>query len=165
MKNSTKIIRFGSNSTFEDSNIFQLSVLNPAATKLILEPKTDLIELLKLTLFDLTLKKVLIIKKVRKKSHPRDRHFREYTIVETGKNFEKYTSNKFEEYFTNRIQTGRYFQLKIYLRAIFKEIPSESQHKHEIIRNLKIQDLFKRDLFSVVFGRFKTNTKGNKLKG
>ena len=164
MKNHNKIIKFSSNSKFEVSNIFRLSELKPAGTKLILEPKADLIELLKLTLFDLTLKKVLVIKKKLKKSHARDPHLREYIIVERGKNFEKYNPNKFEEHFTNRIGKDSYFQLKVYLRVIFKEIPSVSKHKYEIIRNLKIQDLFKRDFFSVVFSMFKTNSKGNKLK-
>ncbi|MFK7814667.1 MAG: hypothetical protein AB8B59_19380 [Maribacter sp.] len=164
MKNNNKIIKFGFNSKFEDSNISRLSRIKPAGTKLILEPKTDLIELLKLTLFDLTLKQVLIIKKVLKKSHPKDTRLREYTIVKTGKNFEKYQPDIFEEYFTKRIDKNSYFQLKVYLRAICEEIPTESQYKFEIIRSLKIKDLFKRDFFSIVFTMFKTNSNGKKLK-
>ena len=122
MKNSNQIIKFSSNSKFEDSNVYRLSELKPAGTKLILEPNTELIELLKLTLFDLTLKQVLIIKKSLKRSHPRDPHLREYVIVETGKNYSKYKPNKFEEYFTERIDEDSYFQLKAYLRAIFKAV-------------------------------------------
>ncbi|WP_378183835.1 hypothetical protein [Aquimarina sp. SS2-1] len=164
LKNNSKIIKFSSKSKFEDSNVYRLSELKPAGTKLILEPKTELIELLKLTLFDLTLKQVLIIKKTLKKSHSRDPHLREYILVETGKNFSKYTPNKFEQYFTKRIDEDSYFQLKTYLREIFKEIPSEHKYKKEIIHNLKINDLFKNNLISSVFSWFKTNPKGNKLK-
>jgi len=149
---------------FEDSNVYRLSELKPAGTKLILEPNTELIELLKLTLFDLILKQVLIIKKTLKKSHPRDPHLREYIIIETGKNFAKYTPNMFEEYFTERIDKDSYFQLKSYLRAIFKEIPSEYKYKKEIIRDLKINDFFKGDLISIIFSWLKTNSRGNKLK-
>ncbi|MGJ8660303.1 MAG: hypothetical protein ACSHWV_10670 [Cellulophaga fucicola] len=164
MRNSNKIIKFSPKSKFEDSNVYRLSELKPAGTKLILEPKTQLIELLKLTLFDLTLKQVLIIKKSLKRSHPRDPHLREYVIVETGKNYSKYKPNKFEEYFTERIDEDSYFQLKAYLRAIFKEIPSEYKHKKEIVRDLHIKDLFKSDLISSIFSWLKTNPKGNKLK-
>ncbi|MGS2727960.1 hypothetical protein ACU8DI_15245 [Psychroserpens sp. BH13MA-6] len=164
MKNSNQIIKFSSNSKYVDSNVYRLSELKPAGTKLILEPKTELIELLKLTLFDLTLKQVLIIKKSLKRSHPRDPHLREYVIVETGKNYAKYKPNKFEEYFTERIDEDSYFQLKAYLRAIFKEIPSEYKHKKEIVRDLKINDLFNDDLISSIFSLLKTNSKGNELK-
>lgn len=164
MKNSNKIIKFSSNSKFKDSNVFRLSELKPAGTKLILEPKTELIELLKLTLFDLTLKQVLIVKKSLKRSHPRDPHLREYVIVETGKNYLKYKPNNFEKYFTERIDEDSYFQLKAYLRAIFKEIPSEYKHKKDIVRDLNINDLFKSDLVSSIFSLLKTNPKGNVLK-
>jgi hypothetical protein len=159
-----KIMKVDANSTFENSSIYRLSELKPAGVKLILDPKTDLVELLKLTLFDLTLKKVLVIKKMFKKPHPRDPYLREYTIVETGENFEKYNPNQYEKYFTRRIDKDSYVQLKPYLRAICKEVETESQHKNEIIQNLEILDLFKRDFFLVFFSIFKTNQKGNKLK-
>jgi len=164
LQNINQIIRFSSNSEFVNSNVHQLSKLKPAGTKLILEPKTKLIELLKLTLFDLTLKQVLIIKKSLKRSHPRDPHLREYVIVETGRNYSKYQPNKFEKYFTDRIDEDSYFQLKAYLKAIFKEIPSEYRHKKEIISDLEIKALFKNDIISSIFSRLRTNPKGNELK-
>ncbi|VXB14884.1 hypothetical protein [Maribacter litoralis] len=157
-------MQFNSSQKFKNSNIYRLSELKPAATKLILEPKTELIELLKLTLFDLTLKQVLRIKKTQLKSHPRDPYLREYVTVETGKNFTKYKPNKFEEYFTGLIDEDSYFKLKPYLRAIFKKIPSEYQYKKEIVRDLKLKSYFKSDLVSSIFSLFKTNFKGNNLK-
>ncbi len=149
---------------FENSNMYRLSELKPAGVKLILDPKIHLTELLKLTLFDLILKKVLVIKKVLKKPHPREPYLTEYTIVETAENFEKYNPNQYEKYFTKRINKESCFQLKVFIRAIFKEIETESKYKNEIIRDLKIQDLFKRDFISVSFSIFNTNQKGNKLK-
>ena len=164
MKNPPKIIKFNSGSKFKESNIYLLSELKPAGTKLILEPKTELIELLKLTLFDLLLKQVLVIKKILKKSHPRDPHLREYTVVETGKNYSTYKPNSFEKHFTEKIDEDSYFQLRSYLRIIFKEIPSEYKYKKEIIHDLKIDDLFKNNLVLNTFSWLKTSQKGNELK-
>ena len=159
-----KTIKFDSKLTFENSNIYRLSELKPAGVKLILNPKISLLELLKLTLIDLILKKVLVIRKVLKKPHPRDPYLTEYTIVETAENFENYNPNDYEKYFTKRINKYTYFQLRVFLREIIEEIQTESKYKNEIIRDLKIQDLFKRDFFSVSFSIFSTNQKGNKLK-
>lgn len=164
MKQPYKIIKTETNFTFENTNVYALSELKPAGIKLILEPNTDLIELLKLTLFDLILKKVLAIKKTKKKSHSRDPYLREYIIVETGKNFEKYIPNNFEKYFTTRIDKDSYFQLKSYIKVIFNEIPFEYKYKKEIIRDLKINNLFKSNLILSIFSWLKNNSKGKKLK-
>ncbi len=164
MKKNFKIVKIDSFSQYEDSNVHILSELKPAGTKLILKPNADLIELLKLTLFDLTLKKVLTIRKILKKSHPRDPRLREYVIVEAGKNFLKYNPDKFEESFTRRINKDNYYLLKTYLKNIYKEIPSEYNHKKKIIHDLKINRLFKLNLISNIFSWLKTNEKGNKLK-
>jgi len=168
---NNKIIRFDSKSKFDESNVYRLSKLKPAGTKLILAPNTELIELIKLTLFDLNLKQVLIIKKELKRSHPKDPYLREYIIVEAGRNFEKYEAINFERYFTKKFETNfeknkqkKRFQLKVYLRAIYKDIPSEFTHKKEIINALDINNLFKVGIISSIFSRLKTNHKGNKLK-
>ena len=158
------MIKFDSKSMFGNSNIYRLSELKPAGVKLILDPKINLLELLKLTLVDLILKKVLVIKKVLEKPHPRDPYLTEYTLVEAAENFEKYEPNHYEKYFTKRINKCTCFQLRVFLAAIYKEIQTESKYKNEIIRDLKIQDLFKRDFFSVSFSIFSTNQKGKKLK-
>ena len=164
LEDTENIQRFSTNSNFKDSNVHRLSELKVAATKLILNTRTELIELLKLTLFDLTLKQVLIIKKSLRKSHPRDKYLREYIVVETGKNYSKYKPDNFEKYFTDRIDEESYFQLKPYLRAIFKEIPSNKEYKNEIIEDHKINDLFKNDLISNIFSRFKLSKKGHLLR-
>jgi hypothetical protein len=164
LNTNKSIVKFNSKPTFNESNVYRLSELKPAATKLILEPNTDLIELLKLTLFDLALKQVLIIKKTLRKSHPRDPHLREYVVVETGKNYARYSGNKFEEFFTERIDEESYFQLKVYLREIYKDIPTVNKFKNQIISDLSIKNLFRNDIISSVFSIIKTNTKGNQLK-
>ncbi|WP_440122300.1 hypothetical protein [Tenacibaculum sp. Ill] len=99
-----------------------------------------------------------------KKSHPRDPYLRKYTVVETGKNYSTYNPNNFEKYFTERIDEDSYFQLRSYLRVIFKEIPPEYKYKKEIIHDLKIDNLFKNNLILSAFSWFRTNQKGNKLK-
>jgi hypothetical protein len=162
--NSTEILKISLNSKFENSNIYLLSELKPAGVKLILEPNVGLIEILKVTLFDLALKQVLVVKKEYKKLHPREPFLREYTIVETGKNFAKYNPNEFEKYFTDRIDENSYFQLKSYLRAIFKDITSTYNFKKEIIRDLKINNLFDINFISNIFSWLKTNSEGNIIK-
>ncbi|WP_299764931.1 hypothetical protein [uncultured Dokdonia sp.] len=164
MKNTHSIVSFNFNTKFDDTVINQLSKLKPAGTQLLLDTKTDLIELLKLTLFDLSLKQVLIIKKVLKRAHARDPHLREYVIVETGKNFATYNPNGFETYFTERIDEDTYFQLKVYIREIYKEITSEYKYKKEIIKDLKLNDHFKNGFISFIFSSISTNQKGEKLK-
>ena len=157
-------MQFNSDQKFKNSNAYRLSELKPAGTKLILDPKTELTELLKLTFFDLTLKQVLIIKKAQLKSHPRNPYLREYIVVETGKNFTKYKPSSFEKYFIDLIDEDSYFKLIPYLRAIFKIIPSEYSHKKEIVRSLKLKSYFNSGLMSSIFSLFKINFKGKKLK-
>ncbi|WP_299682607.1 hypothetical protein [uncultured Dokdonia sp.] len=164
MKNTTSTVPFNLDTAFENTIIHQLSTLKPAGTQLLLEPRIDYIELIKLTLFDLTLKQVLIIKKTLKRLHPRDPYLREYIIVETGKNFAKYSPNGFETYFTERIDEDTYFQLKVYLREITKEITSQYKYKREIIKDLKLTSHFKNGFFSAIFSSVTTNQKGKKLK-
>ncbi len=164
MDNGQRIVTVGSYTNFDNPNVHRLSELKPAATKLILEPGVDLVELLKLTLFDLTLKQVLIIKKVLRKAHSRDPHLREYVVVETGKNFSKYSPNAFEEYFTSIIDEDSYYQLKSYLREIAKEVPPKFRYKQQIIQDAKIKDLFKRDLISSLFPWIRTNARGEQLR-
>ncbi|MEP5941781.1 hypothetical protein, partial [Maribacter dokdonensis] len=67
-------------------------------------------------------------------------------------------------YFTDLIDENSYYKLRPYLRAIFKNIPSEYTYKKEIVRDLKLKSNFKSDFFSIVFSWLKTNTKGNNLK-
>lgn len=157
-------MQFNSNQKFKNSNAFRLSELKPAGTKLILDPKTELTELLKLTFFDLTLKQVLIIKKAQLKSHARDPHLRQYIVVETGKYFSKYKPNSYEKHFTDLIDEDSYFKLKPYLRAISKKIPSEYTYKKEVIHDLKLKSNFKNGFIYIVFSWLKTNTIGNNLK-
>ncbi|CAA0186231.1 hypothetical protein [Tenacibaculum maritimum] len=164
MKNENKIINIDATSIKTKSTLEKLSKLKPAGTKLILESKSDLIELIKLTLFDLTLKKVLVIKKKLKKSHPRDPYLREYIIVETGKNFSKYSPDKFEKYFTNIIDNDSYYHLRSYVNTIFKEISSEYKYKKEIISNLEIRTLFKDNLILSILSYLSINKKGKEFK-
>ncbi|CAM1346467.1 hypothetical protein [Tenacibaculum crassostreae] len=161
---NNNIINFDSKFKFQNSNTNKLSELKPAGTKLILEPKTSLIDLLKLTLFDLVLKKVLIIKKTLKKSHPRDPYLREYIIVETGKNFSKYQPDQFEKTFISRIDEESYFHLRSYLTGIYKDIESEYKYKKSIILDLNINIYYKNNIIYQLFSLLKVNDIGQSLK-
>ncbi|WP_299892297.1 hypothetical protein [uncultured Lacinutrix sp.] len=149
----------------ENTKISILSRIKPAATKLILESEsTDLLELIKLTLFDLILKKVLVLKKEFKKLHPKDHYSREYLIIETGRNFKKYNHDKFELLFVGRIEENSYFHLISYIREIHRDIKSEYSFKKEIIQDSNISNLFKITGLSSLFKIINLNSKGNNLK-
>ena len=141
-----------------------LSYLKPAGTKLIVDPKTNTLEILKLTLLDLVLKQVLVVKKEFLKSHSRDPHLREYMIVETGKNFANYKPDGFEKHFTDILDEDSYFQLKLYIRTILNKIPSTLKYKQEIIKNLQISNFFKNGIMTMVFSKFNVNRDGKKLQ-
>ena len=79
-----------------------LSKITPAETMLIKDSSSvELKNLMKYTFMDLLLKKVIEIKEVNKKSHPRDKYIRTYTYVVSGKNFSKYKPKKHELIYLN----------------------------------------------------------------
>lgn len=150
---------------FDTKNISILSNLKPAATKLILDCESaSIIELLKLTLFDLSLKQVLIIKKELKKLNPSDRHLREYIIIETGKNFRKYNASRFELLFLERIKEDTYYHLRVYIKEIYRDITSKYRYKKDILNDSNINTLFKNSTLSNIFKIINLNTKGNTIK-
>ncbi|TPN82385.1 hypothetical protein [Aquimarina algicola] len=142
-----------------------LSEIKPVGVQLILDPNTtSTIELMRLVLFDLVYRQVLVLKKELKKSHPRDPYLREYIIIETGKNFAKYTPHNFEKYFIANIDEDTYFIAKAYLRKVSKIINEKSQYKQQIIRDLKMRAFFKNNMLLYMLSITKTNRKGKELK-
>lgn len=150
---------------FNDINLSILGKLKPAATKLIIDADSvEIIELIKLTLFDLILKKVLIFKKEFRRLNPNDKYEREYLIIETGKNFKKYKPDAFELYFIDKIDENSYFHLKSYIKEIVNEIDSNFSFKKKIIKGSKITSLFKDEALLNIFKILKISKKGQKIK-
>jgi len=100
------------NTKFSRETINYLSVLKPAATAILLAPtKTELKDIIRYTLMDLTLKKVLSIQHKGIKLHPNDAYAQVRTIVETRENFNNYRNHNYEKYFLSIIDEESYFQL------------------------------------------------------
>jgi len=159
-----KVIPFNTKHYFNNTNLIRLSNLKPASTKLILDSKVDLIELLKLTLQDLLLKKVLIINRETRRAHRNDLYAREYANIETGKNFKHYKADSFEKYFTDIIDEESYYPIKSYIKKIYKNIPSDYKYAKSIITDSKTNDLFKSHSILSVFRINSLNTSGNELQ-
>ncbi|MEL6809968.1 MAG: hypothetical protein AAFP76_01385 [Bacteroidota bacterium] len=165
MTNKLQNLPFGTNTSYEDSHIYLLSQLRPAGTKLLLDPrKSDVGDLVKLTLFDLVLKQVLLVKKAFRKAHPRDKYAREYIVVETGKNFNSYQPIPFESYFTDIIDEDSYYQLRSFIRSLAEDLPRKAYYKRNIIKDLHIKDLFRANYLLPDLDWLRTSKKGKMVR-
>lgn len=165
MKTIPEILPIGNNSQFEHSEASRLVYLKPAGTQLILKPtSTKLSELVKLTFLDLALKQVVSVKKVYRRSHPRDPYMREYIHVKMGQNFENYHPSEFEKAFINLLDPDSYYQLKPYVKELAEEIRIQKKSfKEQIINDLEIKNLFRKDL-AFIISLYVRNTKGKQVK-
>jgi hypothetical protein len=153
------------NIKFDKKIINYLSVLKPAATAILLAPsKTELKDIIRFTLLDLVLKKVLVVKHQHIKLHPNDAYARMRTIVETDKNFTSYRKSDYEKYFIAIIDEESYFQLRPYLLRIYHYMPLDNRMKKNILREHKILNLFSLSFAFDSFGIFKLNKNGKKVR-
>jgi len=153
------------NIKFNNQLINYLSVLNPAATLVLLSPtKTSLKDIIRFTLLDLTLKKALSVQHKNIKAHPNDAYARMRTVVETGKNFSSYRKHGYENYFLNIIDEESYFQLRPYLIKVYDKTPLDNKMKKRILRQHKILNLFSISFAFDSFGLFRLNTNGKKVR-
>ncbi len=145
-----EIVTKGQNSHIDIDAL--LKNIKPSATKLVLDgTKVDVIDIIKLTFFDLILKQILIIKKEFRKAHPRDTSSREYVVVETGERFSKYTPDQFESYFMDIIDEDSFYYLKGYLRKVYKDLPSNYKCYRYVINGSKVNNSFNSNLLTQVF--------------
>ena len=153
------------NIKFDKEIISYLSVLKPAAVMILLAPsETDLKDIIRLTVLDLTLKKVLSIQRKEVQLHPSDPYKRLRTFVETDTNFNTYRKSVYETYFTGIIDEYSYFHLYSYVFRVYDELPVDNTVKKSIIKEQKI-----RNLFSIVFvfdtlSVFRLNRNGVKIR-
>ncbi|AXT62656.1 hypothetical protein D1816_20680 [Aquimarina sp. AD10] len=138
-----------------------LENIKPSATKLILDgSKIDVVDVIKLTFFDLILKQILRIKKEYKKAHPRDTTIREYITVETGEKFSKYNPDQFESYFIDVIDENSFYYLKGYLRKVYKDLPSNYKCYQYVIKSSKVSNSFNSNLLTQIFRLTLLNSQG-----
>lgn len=153
------------NTTFDKKIINYLSVLKPAATAILLAPtRIELKDVIRYTLMDLALKKVLIIKSKFIKLHPSNLREREVITVETAENFKTYYKSEYEKYFLNIIDEDSYFQLRSYLLRVYTDTPRDHVVKRTIIKEHKIQNLFSGSIIHSAFNVFQLNSNGHKVR-
>jgi hypothetical protein len=153
------------NIKFDKKSIGYLSVLKPAATAILLAPsKTNLKDIIKYTVMDLALKKVLTIQHKNIFLHPNDAYKRLRTVVETDKNFASYRTTIYETYFVGIIDEDSYFQLRTYLTRIYHELPLDNKVKKSIIKDQKIKNLFALTFTFDSFSVFWLNGHGKKIR-
>ena len=99
-----------------------LSQITPAETMLVKDcSSVQFKDLMKFTFMDLLLKKVIEIKEINKKSHPRDKYIRTYTYVVSGKNFNKYKPKNHELILVTDVLRALYLQTMVYnCQSMFK---------------------------------------------
>ena len=137
-----------------------LASLKPAAVKLILDCNAITIsEIIKLTLLDLSFRKVIKIKEDFKSLHPSNSE-RAYTIVETGTEFKNYKPDNFETYFLADLKTDTYFHLKVYLKKVFETLPATYDFYRQIIIDTQTKNYFNQGILFKAFQLIKLNIKG-----
>ncbi|MFK7750372.1 MAG: hypothetical protein AB8B65_18415 [Kordia sp.] len=154
-----------SNIKFDKKAISYLAVLKPAATAILLSPtKTQLKDIMRYTLMDLTLKKVLSVAHKNIKLNPNDAYASERTIIETDTNFKTYRKSRYEKYFLSILTETSYFQLHAYLLRIYHGTPLDTKMKKSILKEQKIGNLFSLSFTLDSFSIFRLNKNGKKVR-
>jgi hypothetical protein len=153
------------NIKFDTKAINYLAVLKPAATSILLAPtKVDLKDIIRYTVMDLALKKVISIQHKEILLHPSDPYKRARTIVETDINFATYRKSIYETYFSGIIDEESYFHLHPYLFRIYTELPLDNKVKKSILKEHKISNLFSLSFTFDSFSIFRLNKNGEKIR-
>ena len=140
-----------------------LSKITPAETKLIKDTNSlELKDLMKYTFMDLLLKKVIEIKEVRRKAHPRDRQIRTYTYVVSGKNFNKYKPKNHESIYLSPFLKNISIQIlfKHFIKMSYDSANGNWNYIKLIRSNREINNLFKQTFWSNIFRTNKLNESG-----
>lgn len=153
------------NIKFNNQLINYLSVLKPAATLVLLSPtKSSLKDIIRLTLLDLSLKKVLSVQHKDIKLHPNNPYARTRTVVETCKNFHNYRTHTYETNFLNILDEESYFQLRPYLHTIYSKTPLDAKMKKKVLKQHKILNLFSVAFRFDKFSLFILNKNGKEVR-
>ncbi|NRD19613.1 hypothetical protein HNV08_06105 [Winogradskyella eckloniae] len=143
-----------------------LSQITPAETLLIKDcDDVQLKELMKFTFMDLLLKKVIEIKEIDKKAHPRDPYLRTYTYVVAGKNFKAYTPKNHETIFLSPFTKSP--AIEILFKNFIKMVCETTNGIWSFIKstrsNTEIKPYFKQSVLLSFFKLNKRTQDGKKL--
>ncbi|QCE40953.1 hypothetical protein [Psychroserpens sp. NJDZ02] len=144
-----------------------LSKITPAETLLIQDGFfVEFKDLMKFTFIDLLLKKIIKIKEVHQKPHPRDKHIRTYTYVTSGKNFKKYKPKNHELIYLSPFNKNRSLQIlfKNFIKMAYDNSNGSWSYKKLTRSNIEINPYFKQTSLLNLFRINKLTAKGVKLK-
>lgn len=144
-----------------------LSKITPAETTLIREGTfTALRDLLKLTFMDLLFKKVIEIKEVKRKAHPRDSYIRTYNYVIAGKNLENYKAKNHELIFLSPFLKSPALKILFanFIKMAVDTVDLGWDYKKLIRSNPEIQPYFNQSFLLDLFHLLKLTGKGKELK-
>lgn len=144
-----------------------LSQITPAETMLIKDcTSVQLKDLMKFTFMDLLLKKVIEIKEINKKSHPRDNYIRTYTYVIPGKNFNKYQPKNHELIYLSPFIKSPSIQIlfKNFIKMAYDTSNGSWNFKKTTKSNREINPYFKQSFLLNLFRLNKLTDSGNKLR-
>lgn len=144
-----------------------LSQITPAETMLIKDcTSVQLKDLMKFTFMDLLLKKVIEIKEINKKPHPRDKYIRTYTYVILGKNFNKYKPKKHELIYLSPFIKSPSIQIlfKNFIKMAYDTSNGSWNFKKSIRSNREVTLYFKQSFLLNLFRLNKLTDTGKKLR-
>ena len=144
-----------------------LSKITPAETMLIKDcTSVQLKDLMKYTFMDLLLKKVIEIKEISRKSHPRDKYSRTYTYVVSSKNFNKYKPKNHELIYLSPFTKSPSIQIlfKNFIKMAYDSSNGSWNYKKTTRSNREINPYFKDTFFLNLFRLNKLTDDGIKLK-
>ncbi|MFC6267840.1 hypothetical protein [Frigoriflavimonas asaccharolytica] len=142
-----------------------LTEYTPAEAILIVKGKSTQKELLKITLADLILKKVLKIFQVEIKSNDRQKAYL-YKYIVIDENFKSYLAKPHENFFLSAFRQDPKIeiQFKNMVKIGFQNSQSYYHFKQEIFNNEKFKTYISQNFFQKLLAHFSLNEKGTILK-
>lgn len=131
-----------------------LSKITPAETMLVKNSDSvKLKDLMKFTFMDLLLKRVIEIKEVNKRAHPRDKYIRTYTYVISGKNFSQYKPKNHELIFLSPYFKSKSIQIlfKNFIKMVYDSSNGNWNYTKSVRSNKGIDLNFKQTFFTNLF--------------
>ncbi|MEJ6792605.1 MAG: hypothetical protein QNK89_07745 [Lacinutrix sp.] len=117
---------------------------------------------MKYTFMDLLLKKVIEIKEISKKPHPKDKYTRTYTYVVSGKNFRKYRPKNHESIFLSPFNKEQDFEILFnnFIKMVYDASKGSWNFKKLNKSNLEVTTFFKSSVLLSLFKLYKLTDKG-----
>ncbi|WP_010520351.1 hypothetical protein [Aquimarina agarivorans] len=146
---------FNANAETKTIDIGLLKKLPPTTTELLINCNNILIiDCIKLTLLNLSLKQVIFIQKDPLSSA---------TFITAGSCFSEYETDQFDYYFTRILLKNTRYPLTSYVKKVHSDLPDDYSIYQTVIENAQIKDYFDKGWFCTFFQLVKLNAEGKKV--